>query len=63
VFFLAVPASRRVREGASEMVAYRAGRVPRYYVDCPVTFARAISGAHLASQLQETQLKTPSSIG
>ena len=40
------------------MVAYRAGRVPRYYVDCPVTFARAISGAHLASQLQETQLKT-----
>ena len=25
----------RVREGASEMVAYRAGRVPRYYVICP----------------------------
>ena len=31
----------RVREGASEMVAYRAGRVPRYYVNCPVNFDRA----------------------
>jgi len=46
VFFLAVPANLlsgdegRVREGASEMVAYRAGRVPRYYVICP-TLARA----------------------
>lgn len=45
------------------MVAYRAGRVPRYYVDCPVTFARAISDAKIAARLQPKQLKTPSSIG
>lgn len=45
------------------MVAYRAGRVPRYYVDCPVTFARANSDANIAVQLQTKQLKTPSSIG
>jgi hypothetical protein len=45
------------------MVAYRAGRVPRYYVDCPVIFARATSDAHIASRLQIKQLKTPSSIG
>ena len=25
------------------MVAYRAGRVPRYYVHCPVNFGRAAS--------------------
>ena len=48
----------RVREGASEMVAYRAGRVPRYFVDCPVITNRAASP-------EKTLLQTgsPSSIG
>jgi len=41
----------RVREGASEMVAYRAGRVPRYYV-VSLAFGRATASK-----------QTPSSIG
>jgi hypothetical protein len=40
------------------MVAYRAGRVPRYYVDCPVNFDRAAS-----SVLPLQRPLTPSSIG
>ena len=48
----------RVREGASEMVAYRAGRVPRYYVDCPVMQDRATP-----SRTPLKRSETPSSIG
>ena len=47
----------RVREGASEMVAYRAGRVPRYYVNCPVNFDRASFDLPLKRNF------SPSSIG
>jgi hypothetical protein len=58
VFFLAAPASSRVREGASDMFAYRAGRSPRYYVICLVSSDRAAS---FDLPLQRTE--TPSSIG
>ena len=58
VFFLAAPASSRVREGASDMFAYRAGRAPRYSVICPVSSDRAASFA-----LPLLRTETPSSIG
>jgi len=48
----------RVREGASEMVAYRAGRVPRYHVISLVASDRA---ALFATPLK--RLFSPSSIG
>jgi hypothetical protein len=57
VFFLAVPA----KAGSGKellMIAYRAGRAPRYYVICPVNFDRAAS---FDLPLQRTE--TPSSIG
>jgi len=40
------------------MVAYRAGRVPRYYVNCPVSSHRAAS-----FNLPLLRTTTPSSIG
>jgi hypothetical protein len=39
------------------MVAYRAGRVPRYYVNCPVKFGRASFDLPLKRNF------SPSSIG
>jgi len=48
----------RVREGASEMVAYRAGRIPRYYVNRPVELDRAAS-----FDLPLKRNLSPSSIG
>jgi len=53
----------RVREGASEMVAYRAGRVPRYYVNCPVNSGRAMSDTPSVFALPLKRHQTPSSIG
>jgi len=40
------------------MVACRAGRVPRYFVDCPVNLDRAAS-----FDLPLSRTETPSSIG
>ena len=53
----------RVREGASEMVAYRAGRVPRYYVVSPVDSGRAMSDTPFVFALPLKRHQTPSSIG
>lgn len=45
------------------MVAYRAGRVPRYYVICPVNSVRAMSDTPYVFAQPPKRLQTPSSIG
>lgn len=45
------------------MVAYRAGRVPRYYVICPVNSGRATSDTPFVFALPLKRHQTPSSIG
>ena len=45
------------------MVAYRAGRVPRYYVICPVYSGRATSDTPFVFALPLKRHQTPSSIG